>query len=69
MLAFSKICGVAVLDTKTALAAADYYAREKFAAADAIVCATANNYDAELLTCGRHPAHLPNIAYFPNAKG
>jgi uncharacterized protein len=69
VLALSKTCVVAELDTKTALAAADCCARYKLATADAIIYATANAYGADLLTCDRHFERLPNVAYFPNAKG
>jgi predicted nucleic acid-binding protein len=56
---------VADLDTAIALSAADLSARHKLAAADAIVYATAQTHEADVLTCDRHFATLPGVRFIP----
>ena len=63
--AYADHCVVADLDTAIALSAADLSARHKLAAADAIVYATAQAYDADVLTCDRHFATLPGVHFIP----
>jgi uncharacterized protein len=55
---------VVPLDTAIALSAAEAYAHNGLATADAIIYATARAYDADLLTCDRHFAHLPGVQLF-----
>jgi predicted nucleic acid-binding protein len=65
VIAFTRTCVIADLDTATALAAAELCARRRLATADAIVYATALAHDADLLTCDRHFEGLPRIYYVP----
>jgi predicted nucleic acid-binding protein len=60
-IAFTQKCVVAPLDTRTALAAADLHRQYRLATADAIVYATALEYDADLLTCDAHFEKLPGV--------
>jgi predicted nucleic acid-binding protein len=46
---------------RIALLAADLHREHKLATADAIVCATALNQAAELLTCDGHFEGLPQV--------
>lgn len=52
------------LDTRIALLAAELHRQYKLATADAIVYATAQTHDADLLTCDAHFEKLPNATYF-----
>ncbi|QGM99000.1 type II toxin-antitoxin system VapC family toxin [Methylocystis parvus] len=65
VIAFTQLCLVAPLDTKLSLAAAEFCAKHKLATADAIVYATALDYDASLLTCDAHFKDLPSVRYVP----
>jgi len=67
VIAFTQLCVIAPLDTKLALAAAELAPKYKLATADAIVYATAVEFDADLLTCDAHFKELPSVRYF--AKG
>ena len=67
VLAFSKKCNVAALDTRLALQAADVARSTGLAMADAIVYATAQENGADLLTCDAHFAKLDKDIYFPKA--
>jgi len=60
-IAYTQKCVVAPLDTRIALSAADLHRQYKLATADAIVYATAIEYDAELLTCDAHFEKLPGV--------
>jgi toxin FitB len=60
-IAFTEKCVVAPLDTRPALAAAEVSAREKLATADAIIYATAQAHDADVLTCDAHFEGLPGV--------
>lgn len=64
MIAYTQKCVVVPLDTNIALKAADLHRQFKLATADAIVYATALEYDAELLTCDVHFEKLSNVVYF-----
>jgi predicted nucleic acid-binding protein len=64
VIAYTQKCIVASLDTQTALSAADLHRQYKLATADAIVYATALEYDADILTCDAHFKHLPGVIYF-----
>jgi predicted nucleic acid-binding protein len=61
-IAFTEKCVVAPLDTRLALAAAEVSAREKLATADAIIYATAQAHDADVLTCDAHFEGLPGVS-------
>ena len=62
-IAYTQKCIVAPLDTRIALRAADLHRQYKLATADAIVYATAQAFDAELLTCGAHFEKLPGVVF------
>jgi predicted nucleic acid-binding protein len=61
MIAYTQKCVVAPLDTRIALLAADLHRQYKLATADAVVYATAKEFDAELLTCDAHFTNLPGV--------
>ena len=61
MIAYTQKCVVAPLDTRIALLAADLHRQYKLATADAVVYATAREFDAELLTCDAHFSNLPGV--------
>jgi uncharacterized protein len=63
VVAFTRTCIVADLDTGTALLAAELCARHRLATADAIVYATALAHGADLLTCDRHFENLPGVLF------
>jgi len=69
VIAFTRTCVVADLDTTTALSAAELCARHRLATADAIVYATALAHRADLLTCDRHFATLPRVCFVPKPGG
>lgn len=62
MIAYTQKCVVAPLDTRIALHAADLHRQYRMATADAVVYATALEFDAELLTCDAHFENLPGVA-------
>ena len=61
VIAFTQTCVVIELDTATALAAAELSARHKLSTADAVIYATAQASNADLLTCDRHFEGLPGV--------
>lgn len=61
VITFSQNCVVVPLTTRIALSAADLAATHKLATADAVIYATAQDYDAELLTCDAHFRNLPGV--------
>lgn len=63
VIAFTQTCIVSDLDTAIALAAADLCRRHQLATADAIIYATALARGADLLTCDRHFATLPDVRF------
>lgn len=65
VIAFTRTCIVADLDTIVALSAADLCARHQLATADGIVYATARAHGAELITCDRHFEGLPGVRLVP----
>lgn len=67
VVAFTQMCQVAKLDTKTALTAAELCRQHKLATADAIVYATALEHGAELLTCDAHFNGLPGVTFVGKA--
>ncbi len=64
VIAYTQKCLVVPLDTRIALLAADLHRQHKLATADAIVYATAQHSDADLLTCDEHFQDLPGVMYF-----
>jgi predicted nucleic acid-binding protein len=68
VIAFSLLCRIAPLDTGIALAAADLCARHRLATADAIIYATAQAHDAELLTCDAHFEGLDGVSYLAKVE-
>ena len=65
IIAFSTTCLVIDLTTAIALSAAELCSAYKWATADAIIYATAQAYEADLLTCDRHFKNLPGVRYLP----
>lgn len=65
--AFSQKCIVVPLDTDIALAAAEISLRCKLATADAIIYATAQLFEADLLTCDAHFKELDGVRYVPKS--
>ncbi len=63
-IAYTQKCVVVPLDTSLALLAAELHRRHRLATADAIVYATAQARNADLLTCDAHFENLPGVAYF-----
>ena len=63
VIAFTQKCVIAPLDTRIALAAAELHRQYKLATADAVVYATAQEYDADLLTCDAHFEKLPGVVF------
>jgi predicted nucleic acid-binding protein len=63
VVAFTQMCFVVPLDTKIALAAAEICGKHKLATADAVVYATALEYEADLLTCDAHFRGLPGVTF------
>jgi predicted nucleic acid-binding protein len=64
VIAFTQKCVVVPLDTTLALLAADLHRQHRLATADAIVYATAQQQNADLLTCDRHFVSLPGVVVF-----
>ena len=62
IVAFTQMCVVVSLDTKTALAA-KICGKHKLATADAIVYATALEHGADLVTCDAHFHGLPGVTF------
>jgi len=65
VIAYTRKCIVAPLDTSIALLAADFCRLYRLATADAIIYATAQWHQAELLTCDAHFEGLPNVLFLP----
>ncbi len=63
VIAYTQTCRISVLDTETALLAADLHRAYKLATADAIVYASALRAGARLLTCDAHFKNLPSVDY------
>lgn len=68
VIAFTQFCQLAPLDTETALAAAEACRTHKLATADAIIFATAQANNAELLTCDAHFDGLPGVRLISKAN-
>jgi predicted nucleic acid-binding protein len=67
VIGFSNTLVVQQVTSGLAMVAAEYAALHSLAMADAIIYATAMEFDADLLTCDAHFAHLPGVVYFPKA--
>jgi len=68
VIAFSQMCRIVPLDTRIALAATELCARHRLATADAIIYATAQDHDAELLTCDAHFEGLDGVRYLAKSS-
>ncbi|HEY3778666.1 MAG TPA: type II toxin-antitoxin system VapC family toxin [Rhizomicrobium sp.] len=64
VIAYTQKCIVVPLDTNLALLAADLHRRHRLATADAIVYATAQQQQADLLTCDAHFVGLSGVVMF-----
>lgn len=64
VIAYTQKCQLVPLDTQIALLAADLHRRHKLATADAIVYATAQQQQAQLLTCDAHFQGLADVTFF-----
>lgn len=69
MIAYTQKCVVVPLDTRIALHAADLHRQHKLATADAVVYATAREFDAELLTCDAHFENLAGVVFIGKEGG
>ena len=67
VIAYTQKCVVVPLDTRVALLAAELHRQYKLATADAIVYATAQKRNADLLTCDAHFEKLPGVLYLPKS--
>ena len=65
LIAFTTTCVVIDLTTAIALSAAALCTEHKLATAEAIIYATAQAYEADLLTCDRHFENLPGVRFLP----
>lgn len=65
VIAYTQKCIVIPLDTRIALLAAELHRQYKLATADAIVYATAQASNADLLTCDAHFRNLPAVVFLP----
>lgn len=65
---FTTMLQVVPLDTDIAVSAAAACIEHKLATADAIIFATAQAYNATLLTCDSHFTGLPNTIVLPNKR-
>ena len=68
VIAYTQKCVVAALDTRIALHAADLHRQHKLATADAIVYATAIEFEADLLTCDAHFESLAGVVLIRKAS-
>ncbi len=62
---FTGDCRVAELTTAIAVFAAELSSTHKLHSTDAIIYATAQLHDVEILTCDAHFKDLPNVDYSP----
>ena len=67
-IAYTQKCVVSVLDTATAIDAANLARQHKLATADAVIYATALRHGAGLLTCDAHFDRLPGVIFIPKAE-
>lgn len=69
VIAYTLKCQLSLLDTETALLAAEFHRTYKLATADAIVYASARIANARLLTCDAHFKNLPDVDYIAKKSG
>ncbi|MDE0005504.1 MAG: type II toxin-antitoxin system VapC family toxin [Rhodospirillaceae bacterium] len=67
VIAFTKHCTIIPLNTEIAVEAAQACRDHGLSTADAIIFATAQAHDAELLTCDSDFADLPGVIYVPKS--
>lgn len=67
VIAYTQTCAVVPLDTPIALLAAELHREHGLATADAIIYATAQHQQADLLTCDAHFRSLPGVLFFPKS--
>jgi predicted nucleic acid-binding protein len=65
ILIFTGDCQVDELTTAIAVFAAELSAKHKLHSTDAIIYATAQTHNVELLTCDGHFADLPEVKHWP----
>ena len=65
-IALTQTCVVVPLETHVAMVAAEACRQHGLSTADAVIYATAREYDADLLTCDGHFEGLPGVIYVPN---
>jgi predicted nucleic acid-binding protein len=63
VIAFSTRCVVKPLTTEIAVAASHFGRTHKLAVVDALIYASAQAYDADLVTCDAHFEGLPSVHY------
>ncbi|HWA23027.1 MAG TPA: type II toxin-antitoxin system VapC family toxin [Caulobacterales bacterium] len=68
VVAFSKVRRVIPLESNLAIYAAEISTEHKLAMADAIVYATAQQYDADVLTCDAHFETLPGVKFIDKRR-
>ena len=68
VVAYSKVRRVIPLESNLTLYAAEISAEHKLAMADAIVYATARQYQADLLTCDAHFETLPGVKFIDKRR-
>ena len=69
IIAFTQKCIVVPLDTSIAVYAADLCRQHKLATADAVIYATAQKLEADLLTCDANFMGLPGVVYIAKGQG
>jgi predicted nucleic acid-binding protein len=62
-LAWTQLCQIAPLDTKIAVLAAELFVQQRLPTADAVIYATAQVFNADLLTCDAHFEGLAGVTY------
>lgn len=67
VIAYTQKCTVVPMDTTIALLAADLHREHRLATADAVVYATAQRLQAELLTFDTHFEKLPDVVFLPKS--
>lgn len=68
VVSYTQKCAIALLDTPTAIRAAELCREHKLATADAVIYATALRHEAELITCDAHFEGLPGVIYLAKPK-
>ncbi len=68
VIAYTQKCAVEPINTPIALLAAELHRQHEWATADAIVYATAQQQDADLLICDAPVEKLPGVTYFVKSR-